>query len=326
MPFKGSFTQGLVVLLTKPVSLECLSRELQNFGVAKTLEPSGEWAFGGPTVVIPFRPEVNGFVAVDVVDHPWPDEMGNVETESVVLGAWSMGHFGPFAYPGNLERAMQQAWHWSERTDSMARHRALIRIRSSYVLGAEPSSPIFPPKYDPCEELIFVTRVARQLLDLPTAVCYFNPNGEMLRTREELDGLMQRHEEEGLIPQEAWVNVRFFKLEGCEPWMLMDTVGMWQLDVPDHEAAFEHGRYDASDVARFLRNAADYVFQNGQIIKDGDTMDGPNSTRWQAATFETPVADPPREVLRWLPVDSSNPPRKLTQGEPEGDFPAEPGK
>ena len=31
-------------------------------------------------------------------------------------------------------------------------------------------------------------------------------------------------------------------------------------------------------------------------------MDGPANVRWQAKTFSKGMCDPPREVLRWLPL------------------------
>jgi hypothetical protein len=51
-----------------------------------------------------------------------------------------------------------------------------------------------------------------------------------------------------------------------------------QLDAPDHEACFPKDRYEASEVARFLRNTADYVCE-GPVIQDGDTMDGLGGNR-----------------------------------------------
>jgi hypothetical protein len=64
----------------------------------------------------------------------------------------------------------------------------------------------------------------------------------------------------------------------------------------------------------FLRNAASYVLDHGPAIKDGDTMDGPGAIPWQAATVENGLADPPREVLRWLPLDRLRRPAGI-QGE-----------
>jgi hypothetical protein len=319
MPHKGFYTQGISVLFDAPVSLPTISGLLEDHNVVKTVEENEEWSMGGPTVVIPFRPEVNGYVSIDTVDRPWPDGMGDPKNEGMLFAAWSMGHFGPFAYPGNLQRATQQSWHWDEGKTLPLGNRAFARVRSSYIFGADRESPVLPSDYNPFEELLFVTKIARDVLRLPGAICYFNPNGETVFPASAIDNLIRRHEREGFVPLELWANVRLFNLEGHDPWVLMDTVGMWQLDIPDHEAAFRADRYDPSEVAGFLRNAADYVFTNGQVINDCDTMDGPGSARWQAATFEEPICDPPREVLRWIPRDGSVPPHEITDGKAVND-------
>jgi Domain of unknown function (DUF4261) len=51
-------------------------------------------------------------------------------------------------------------------------------------------------------------------------------------------------------------------------------------------------------VDNFLRNVALYVLNNGEVINDGDTMEGPGGIRWQADRFENGPRDPPRRVLR----------------------------
>lgn len=247
---------------------------------------------------------------MDIVNRQWPDQMGDPKNETILFGAWSMGHFGLGAYPGNLHRAAIQCWHWPEGKSVPERHTKFIRVRTSYLFGeVERDTPVMPADYEPLDELLFVTRIGRALLSLPGAICYFNPNGEVLQTAEGIDRLLERQTTTGLQPLEVWSNVRLINLEQEHPWLLMDTVGMSQLDVCDHEAAFERGRYDPSEVANFVRNAADYVLHKGPIIKDGDTMDGPGGIHWQGAAFDTPVCDPPREVIRWLPLDKSSPPK-----------------
>jgi len=86
-------------------------------------------------------------------------------------------------------------------------------------------------------------------------------------------------------------------------WSLMDTVGNSQLDIPDVEACFHSQSYDFNQVDNFLRNVALYLLNNGEVIQDEDTMDGPGNVPWQAYAFENGVCDPPRRVLRWLPLD-----------------------
>jgi hypothetical protein len=38
--------------------------------------------------------------------------MGDPKLDPMTFGAWSMGHFGPLAYPGGLGGARQHAWSW----------------------------------------------------------------------------------------------------------------------------------------------------------------------------------------------------------------------
>lgn len=307
---KGFFTQGLCVLLGQRVSLNDIEPALGRFEVVGRRDASRAWEFGGPTVTIDYRREVNGLVAVDLVDRTWPDHMGDAKTETTLFGAWGMGHFGPFAYPGCLQRAAQQCWSWPDASTVPRRHQAFIRIRSSYVFGAGADSPVMPADYDPVSELRFVTDVAAALLDVHGAFCYFNPNGEVLFDRDTVRERLNYAWSNELPPLDLWSNVRLFNID--PEWSLMDTVGNRQLDIPDMEACCHSASFDLNAVANFLRNASMYVLENGEIIKDGDTMDGPGDIRWQSRHFDDPICDPPRAVLRWLPLDGRRPPSKVT--------------
>src|SRR5579862_3035689 len=104
------------------------------FEIAKEIPAQQHSCFGGPGAIIPFRPEVNGYVIVDVVNQPWPDGMGDAKTDVMTFGAWSMGQFGPFAFPGGLARARQHAWSWQPGRTVPEGHRGFVRFRTSYVL------------------------------------------------------------------------------------------------------------------------------------------------------------------------------------------------
>jgi hypothetical protein len=124
--------------------------------------------------------------------------------------------------------------------------------------------------------------MAGALIRLPEALCFFNPNGECVRSFSEFFHSLSRHAAANLMPLDLWSNLRFFKLEGTMPqWGLIDTVGMSQLDVPDHEAFFQLDAYDKDQIGTFLRSASTYVVERGPIIRNGDTMDGPGNIRWQ---------------------------------------------
>src|SRR5437764_13162077 len=109
---KGFFTQSGSVLFSKPISLDEIAPLLSGFEIAKRKEEVKEPHLGGPALIMAYRPEVNGYVSVDVRNWKWPDDMGDPKSELVLFAAWSMGHYGPFTFPESLLRAKQQLWLW----------------------------------------------------------------------------------------------------------------------------------------------------------------------------------------------------------------------
>jgi len=305
---KGIFTQSACVLLARPISREQLEEALRAFDVRGRHDAAESWAFGGPSLTLTFRPEVNGAAVVDVVDQPWPDAMGHPQESPDIFGAWTFGQFGPFTYPGNLMRAAEQSWGWEAGRTITGRHQAFIRIRTSYVLGSDGKAKVLSPDYDPVPELMFLADAALALMQLPGALCYFNPNGEVLR---DLDGVRESLDYARgakLLPLDLWSNVRLFNV--CEGWSMMDTVGNGQLDLPDVEACFAEG-YDCGEVDRFLRNVTWYLYRQGEVINDADTMDGPGGVPWQARPRDEALSPPPRRVLSWRPLDKTDVPEVL---------------
>jgi hypothetical protein len=303
------FTQCVCVLLEKPASREATEAALGKFEIRKRNDASGSWEFGGPSLVIAYQPDCNGYAIVDTVAHKWPDQMGDPKQETTLFGAWSMGHFGPFAFPGNLQRAAEQSFNWEGGATVPYRHEAFIRVRSSYVLGGGKNSPVMPKDYKPLPELEFVTRLAFALLALPGALCYFNPNGEMLFDRAGLHQHWEHARTHNLVPLDIWSNVRMFSIN--PEWTLMDTVGNSQLDFHDVEACFHSESYDGNEVAAFLRDVSLYIWNKGDVIKEGNTINGPGKIRWRAGRFEDAISAPPRPVIRFLPIDGRAAPDEL---------------
>ena len=308
---KGQFTQGFCLLCERAPSLDDLAGALGEFEIVKRTEAMGSWTFGGPTLVISFLPAANGYVAVDVVDKTWPDHMGDPKNDpEMIFGAWAMGNFGPYAFPGGLARASQQCWGWSAGKTIAQKHRAFVRIRTSYAFGAKDDDPIIPQNYDPMAELEFTTKVTVALLAVPGILCYFNPNGEVLRHADGVRESLNWGWSHQLPPLDLWSNVRLFNFN--EEWSLMDTVGNSQLDMADVECVFSR-TYEPGEVDGFLRNASLYLLKNGEVIKDNDTMDGPGNVRWQATSLEQGIIDPPRRVIRFVPQDGRQLPRELAE-------------
>lgn len=324
---KGYFTQSAIVLLEAPPSQESLEAALSRFQivhrqparVGEGTRPGHDWMGSYPSLVLAMRPEVNGYVVVDVVDHPWPDDMGSVtgsEDDSMLFAAWGMGWFGPFVYPGSLERALTQCHAWPGAAEAVARHRAFIRIKTSYVLGAGREAPVVPNDYDPLDELWLVTNVARSLLVLPETIAYFDPNGEALHSVADVEESLEYHEENGLLPLEVWTTVRGYRFSGDPSWMVVDTVGMSQLDLPDQEACFPMGAFTLPEVSHFLRRVAAISCETGASVADGERRRGPGGIEWQARHYDEGLELPPRPVLRWFPMNAPEPPKKLLKKRP----------
>jgi hypothetical protein len=315
MPVKGMVTACVCVLFDRPVRVEQLAAALAEFGVLKQTPGGERWEFGGPSVVIPYRRDANGLIAVDVVDRPWPDHMGDPKKEAMLFGAWSMGHFGPFAFPNGLHRAVHNCWSWPEAETVLGRHKTFVRLKTSYVYGLPQgdATKVFPEDYDPVDEVRFLIGATVPLLRLPGALCYWNPNGEILAPPDDVSARLTFADEHAIPPLDLIANVRLFNVD--DGWVVMDTCGNSQFDhlglpspFPDVEACFHTSKVEPNEVDSFLRNTTLYLLKQGpDVFKDGDTIDGPGNTRWKAYNRPRTLINPPRTSLRFFPEKGPKP-------------------
>ena len=99
----------------------------------------------------------------------------------------------------------------------------------------------------------------------------------------------------------------------ADGWMLMDSVGLAQLDLPDLEAVFAETAFRPNEVAGFLRNISLYVAGQGDVFQEGHTTDGPGNTRWRAMRFDNGLTDPPRRTVRFSAEGGPALPNQLTR-------------
>jgi hypothetical protein len=304
---KGFFTQGVTLLTNGQTTVDDVKSALrrQGFEIVKESPAPEQWAFGGPTLIVPFLPQVNGYAAIDLVNHPWPDAMGDPKSDPLIFGAWSMGHFGPLAFPGGLARAQQHAWSWPAGRTIATGHRGFLRVRLSYVFGANENVALFPADYDPVAEMTFMSRAVLALLKAPGVICYFNPNGEVLRDEQSFRQVWEPCTVQQKLPLSLWMNIRFSNLN--ESLGFMDTVGNGQLEVRDIEAIFPTSKYDPRDIDYYLRNVTQYLLGLDREMQTGDDIDGPGETNlsWTTEVLDRGVIEPPRVVLRLYPNASS---------------------
>ena len=321
---KGLFTQGMCVLLRQPVSVEDLQSHLSAFEVIGRHE-SLEDEESPETLVLKYRPESNGHLLVTPSNILWPDDMGDPDESPERFIAWSLGQFGPLAFPGCLQRAGEQSWGWEDGSQAVDGHVAHVRLLISYVLGAEEvendeeDMPLVPDDYDAIDEMKFLTRAVSAVLEMPEAICYFNPGGEVLRDESGLRRGLNYAWNHELPPLDVWTNVRIYK--ATDSWSLMDTVGNGQFDLPDLEAVYDSQKYEPADVERFLRSASLYMLNSELEVDDGDSADGPGDVVWKAMECDEALSDPPRPSIRWFPDDGTTPPDELLErGAAEDEF------
>ncbi|TWT50359.1 hypothetical protein Pla22_31010 [Rubripirellula amarantea] len=320
---KGLFTQGMCVLLRQSLSVERLQELLSSFEFLGTHD-SLEDLDSPQTLVYSFRPEVGGHLLITPSNAVWPDDMGDPDESPERFVAWSLGQYGPLAYPGCLKRSGEQSWGWEDGGERFQEHTSHVRILISYVLGAEGPDdddedlPLVPDDYDPVEELEFATRAVTAILEADEAICYFNPGGEVLRDSDGLRRGLNYAWNNELPPLDMWTNVRLFRAE--DDWSLMDTVGNGQFDLPDLEAIYFADSFEPSDVESFLRSASLYMLSNEDEVEDGDTADGPGDVTWLAMECYDALSDPPRETIRWVPQDGQTPPPELLERGESIDF------
>ncbi|MBN1638795.1 MAG: DUF4261 domain-containing protein [Ignavibacteriales bacterium] len=300
---KGFYTQCLCILTDGNITIEDIKTACQSHGfqVVKQISSNENWCLGGPTIIISYDPEQNGYISIDVVNREWPDSMGDSKSDLILFGAWSTGNFGPFTYPNGLTRAQQHSWSWEDAKNVSSCHKGFIRIRLSYIFGCEKNAPIMPKNYNALSELNFLNTIVLAVMTIPGAICYFNPNGEVLLNFESFQKTFSLCKEQNNIPLSLWMNIRFFKL--TDKLFFMDTVGNRQLDVKDIEAIFSIDDYDGGTVAYYIRNVTHYLIESKAQIKHNDAIDGPNETNlsWMINISEEGTLSPPREVLRVFP-------------------------
>src|SRR6056297_1539092 len=163
---KGLFTQGICVLLRKPIAIEVVEQRLKALDLVGRHDSIDD-EHAPQTLVYDYRSDVGGHLLVTPSSTVWPDDMGDPDESPERFVAWSLGQFGPLAFPGGLERAASQSWGWEGAETAVEEHTAHIRLLISYVLGADDEDdddlPLVPDDYDSMSELNTLTRAVTAL-------------------------------------------------------------------------------------------------------------------------------------------------------------------
>lgn len=166
--------------------------------------------------------------------------------------------------PGNEEvevapEALQQNWHWAEAAESAnaCKYEVLVTDFMARTLDYKTRLRLF------MDFLVAVTRTTS-----PQAV--YAVAAQKLIAPDDLIAAWTHPDQRAL---HGLVNVRLFNIgNGSADEILMDTVGLHLLGLPDFQIRFSG--LDEGAVGQALWNYAYYVYEHGDIIADGNTIQG----------------------------------------------------
>jgi hypothetical protein len=306
------FVETMVLLLRSAPTLDEIKSVLGDFKINKVRNQGIDtWEHCGPALFLEYREEYFGQYVIDIVDRPWPDELDYDKPDTKLHKAWREGCFGISTCPGALERAAEQSWVWPEGREQIKQAKAFLRVRTTFMLDRDEEfeeDDWIPEDYDAPEELMEIHTIVSALFNLPQVICYFNPQGEVLRDAKSFEEADDLYYDNELPALELWCNVRLFRVN--EEWTMMDTVGNSQIGVPDLEAVFFADAYSPAEVDELLRLTTMCFLENPDF--DGESMQDEKGTTWKMTHHADSICDPPRQVVRLIPDDSRKVPEEVS--------------
>lgn len=155
--------------------------------------------------------------------------------------------------------ALQQNWHWAEAAEDTeaCQYEVLVSDFMSRTLDYKIRLQLF------MDFLVAATRTLHPQVVYPVAA-------QKLIAPDDLIDAWINPDQRTL---HGLVNVRLFNISnGTAGEILMDTVGLHQLGLPDFQIRFSG--LDEGAVGQALWNYAYYVYEHGDVIADGNTIQG----------------------------------------------------
>lgn len=181
-----------------------------------------------------------------------------------------------------IEAAIQQSWRFPEAREAVAACKAAVAVSDLMSSGLP---------YQ--KRLKLFTNALLAVIDVaPPKAIHWQPAQHIVDPKAYARAAAEGEDE--LFAAGA-VNVRLFNVERAKGETLMDTLGLAALGLPDLQCHFHD--LVAGEVAAVLYNTALYVFQAGDVIADGHTIEGIEpASKWRCR-HERALAPPERVVI-----------------------------
>lgn len=226
---------------------------------------------------------VHPFGEADNLFFAFPDHMvtfsdgKSIPAQAVILDSPDAFEVRPIP-----ESALQQAWDWPEARQVTSRcpGRVMVSEMMTTTLARRQRLALFHGVVES------VVKVA------PCQAVYWMSSDQLLNPA----AYLRRQHTDGSLPLYAAVNVRLFNIQGRGPGeLLMDSIGMSVFGLPDVQCHF--AGLDPNDIAALLYSAAQYMFDAGDVIQDGHTIDGIRPGQKWKCQHELSLLEPKRAVL-----------------------------
>lgn len=174
---------------------------------------------------------------------------------------------------------IQQSWDWSEAKEVLPKCQKRIVITDFMARGLDN-----PKKIELFNKVIsvFITETHCDALYMPLSKCFRNPKTFI------------EYKNHGGVNY-GYFNIRLFNIQNSDGDMIMDSIGLFDFVLPDIQCHFH--KLNPSEVATALYNITNYIMENGDIIKDGNTVQGINENDKWYCQHETSLLEPKRIVI-----------------------------
>ena len=176
--------------------------------------------------------------------------------------------------------ALDQTWDWSEARNlvAKAKHRLIV---TEWMAGM----------FNPANRVDMFFTVLSLVSEMAKPLCIHFGHAERIVD----PALIQASKDNFTKLKTGFLNVRLFRIEGEPDVMVMDTRGLAVFDLPDLQIHFQ--TLEPSQVAAMLYNTAVYIYENGDCIKDGHTVQGLSADHRWRCQHEESLVGPKRIVL-----------------------------
>jgi len=177
------------------------------------------------------------------------------------------------------QNEVKQSWDWSDINTILPCCSKRLVITDFMARGLENQR-----KIDLFNKVIsvFIEETRCDALYMPLSMCFRNPK------------VFIDYKNNGGVNY-GFFNIRFYTIENTNGEMIMDSIGLYDFMLPDVQCHFR--KLNPPEVAKALYNIANYIMENGDIIENGNTVQGISENDKWYCQHENSILEPKRIVI-----------------------------